>query len=252
VKVAFAAIVFAALLSGCGSSRSASGLEAGNYRPVGEITQGALPAPGGGVGLPVPGRTDLVSEARPYLIGPFDKLSIEVFGVEELNRQVQTDASGRISFPMVGAINAQGKTPEELSAEIEARLREQHVRDPQVTVNLLETVSQVVTVDGEVRQPGLYPVVGRMTLMRAIATAQGTTEFARTQNVLVFRRVANQDLVGLYNLGAIRSGLYADPEIYAQDIVVVDENRARRIFRDILQAAPLLTTPLVALLQNTN
>ena len=250
MRVAFAAIVIAALLSGCASSRSPSGLEAGNYRPIGTVTSAGLPSPA--AGLPTPQRADLVSEARPYLIGPFDKLSIEVFGIEELNRQVQTDASGRISFPMAGVIDAQGKTPAELGAEIEARLREQHVRNPQVTVNLLETVSQVVTVDGQVRQPGLYPVVGRMTLMRAIATAQGATEFARLGNVLVFRRVGNQELVGLYNLNAIRNGLYPDPEIFAHDTVVVDENRARRIFRDLLQVAPLLTTPLVAVLQNSN
>jgi polysaccharide export outer membrane protein len=110
-------------------------------------------------------------------------------------------------------------------------------------------VSQVVTVDGQVRQPGLYPVVGGMTLMRAVATAQGTSEFARLRDVVVFRTVGGQNMAALYNLDAIRRGLYPDPEIFANDVVIVGDSPARRIFRDVLQAAPLITTPIIALLQ---
>jgi polysaccharide export outer membrane protein len=106
----------------------------------------------------------------------------------------------------------------------------------------------VITVDGQVREPGLYPVLGRTTLMRAVATAKGTTEFARLQDVVVFRTVGDQQMVALYNLQAIRRGVYPDPEVFANDVVVVGDSPARRLFRDVLQAAPLLVTPLVALL----
>jgi polysaccharide export outer membrane protein len=62
--------------------------------------------------LPEPTRIDLFEQNRPYLIGPFDKLTIDVFGIEELSKQeVQTDAGGRISFPLAGIIEAAGKTP---------------------------------------------------------------------------------------------------------------------------------------------
>jgi len=198
--------------------------------------------------LPPPQRSDLSAQQRPYLIGPFDKLSIEVFGVEELSRTVQADASGRISLPLIGAVEAAGKTPEELSREIEQRLRGRYVRNPQVTVNLQETVSQVVTVDGEVGEPGLYPVVGNMTLMRAVATAKGATEFAKLGEVVVFRTVGGQKMAALYNLKAIRQGNYEDPQIFANDVVVVGNSQARRIFKDVLQAAPLITTPLIYLI----
>jgi polysaccharide biosynthesis/export protein len=203
--------------------------------------------------LPAPERTDLFEQNRPYLIGPFDKLVIDVFGIEELSKkEVQTDASGRISFPLAGIIEAGGKTPGELEKIIEAKLQGRFVRDPQVTVNLKETVSQVITVDGQVKEPGLYPVVGRMTLMRAVATAKGADEFARLSDVVVFRKVNGQQLAALYNLKAIRSGAYQDPEVYANDVVVVGDSQARRIFKDILLAAPLIVTPIVALIQNRN
>lgn len=201
--------------------------------------------------LPPPTRADQAGANRPYLVGPYDKLMIDVFGIQDMSeRKVQVDASGRISFPLVGSFEAAGLTPSEVERKLEQLLAQNHVRNPQVTVNLEETVSQVITVDGQVMKPGLYPVVGKMTLMQAIATAQGTTEFAKIDDVVVFRTSNGQRYAALYNLGAVRRGMYDDPEMYAGDIVVVGESRARRMFRDILAAAPLLTTPVIALLNN--
>src|SRR3546814_5799243 len=81
--------------------------------------------------LPPPTRADLSVDSRPYLIGPFDKLRVDVFGVEELSGEVQADASGRISVPLAGTIEAAGKTPGELADEIALRLRDGYVKDPQ-------------------------------------------------------------------------------------------------------------------------
>lgn len=197
--------------------------------------------------LPEPTRVDLLSSNRPYLIGPFDKLKIDVFGIEDLTKEVQIDASGRLSFPLIGVVEASGLTPEELADELERRLQGRYVRNPQVTVNLEETVSQVITVDGQVSQPGLYPVIGRMTLMRAVATAGGTSEFARLKDVVIFRTVDGQQLAGIYNLKAIRQGNYGDPEVFANDVIVVGDSQSRRLFRDLITASPLLTTPLIIL-----
>jgi polysaccharide biosynthesis/export protein len=199
--------------------------------------------------LPPPTGTDLFEE-RPYLVGPFDKLKIDVFGISDLSeRIIQVDASGRAAFPLIGSFQAAGKTPNEVGKELERRLAGTFIRDPQVTVNLEETVSQVVTVDGQVAKPGLYPVVGRMTLMRAVATAGGAAEFAKLDDVVIFRTVSGSRYAALYNLKAIRRGAYGDPEIFANDIVVVGDSPARRLFKDALQAAPLITTPLIYLLQ---
>jgi polysaccharide export outer membrane protein len=203
--------------------------------------------------LPPPSPEMAGGGTRAYHLGPLDKMDIEVFGVEELSRrEVQADASGRVSFPLAGTIDASGMTTEELATEIENRLRGRYVRDPHVTVNLKDAVSQTVTVDGEVREPGRYPVVGRMTLMRAVASAKGLTEFARMREVVVFRNVGEQRMAALYDLDAIRGGRYADPEIYPDDIVVVGDSPGRRLFRDILAASPLFTAPIIALLQNNN
>jgi polysaccharide biosynthesis/export protein len=195
--------------------------------------------------LPPPSGADLVASVTPYHIGPYDKLVIAVFGVPDLSGELQTDAAGRLSMPLVGVLDAAGRTPGELGDMIAAKLRGNYVRDPQVTVNLKETTSNVFTIDGQVTQPGSYPVVGTTTLMRAVATAKGASEYARLQDVVVFRTVDGKPMAALYNLSAIRRGLYTDPAIYANDVVVVGDSQARRLFQQFLTTAPLLLTPIV-------
>jgi len=199
--------------------------------------------------LPEPSRDDLVIRSQPYTVGPYDKLTIDVFGVESLKTEVQTDASGGFSFPLVGRVEASGHTPAEIEQDIEQRLV-RYVREPQVSVNLTDIQSQVVTVEGEVKEPGLYPVIGNMSLLRAVARAGGVGDLADLNQVVVFREVSGQRYAALYDLRAIRRGNYADPEIYANDVVVVGDSSARRLFRDLLAVAPVLTSPLVILLTN--
>ncbi|MDQ1159437.1 polysaccharide export outer membrane protein [Sphingomonas sp. SORGH_AS 950] len=198
--------------------------------------------------LPPPKTTDLIIPPRSYLIGPMDKLQIDVFGLPELSRSIQVDSSGYVSLPLVGPIQASGKTPIELGESYATSLRRSYVRDPKVTVNLTDTVSQIVTVGGSVMKPGNYPVMGRMTLMRALAQAEGLTEFSKQDEVVIYRRVNNRDMAALYDLRAIRQGAYPDPDIYANDVIEVGESRGRRIFKDLIGASALLTAPIVALI----
>ena len=195
--------------------------------------------------LPPPSGADLIVASSPYHIGPFDKLEITVFGVPELSGKFEVDAAARLSLPLAGTIDAAGLTLRELGQAIDARLRGNFVKNPQVSVNLEETTSQVYTVDGQVGQPGSYPALGNITLMRAVANAKGAGEFARLNDVVVFRSVNGRPMAALYNLGAIRRGIYPDPKIYANDIVVVGDSKAKRLFQQFTQMFPLLTTPLV-------
>lgn len=198
--------------------------------------------------LPAPDPTDFLSGQRPYTVGPFDRLTIDVFGVPELAvREVQADASGRISFPLVGVVEVLGLTPSDIEKRLAERLREAHIRNPQVTVNLKETLSQVVTVYGEVKSPGQYSVIGGITLLTAVARAGGTGEFAKQSNVVVYRTVKGQRYAAMYDLKAIKKGIYEDPELYPNDLIIVDDSASRRIFKDFLALSPLLA-PLIIVL----
>lgn len=203
----------------------------------------------GATSLPPPNRGDLTAADRPALIGPLDTIQVDVFNVPTLSREVQVDASGRIAMPLVGTIDAGGKTADELSKLVKATLQGRYVRNPEVTINIKASVSQVVTIDGQVVEPGLYPVTNQMTLMRAIASAKGVSEFGRQEDVVILRTVENRRMAGLFNLAAIRRGLYEDPAVYANDVIIVGDSPQRRLFRDFVSLSPLLAAPLVAILR---
>lgn len=214
--------------------------------------------PIGGAASVTPVQADAMPEPGPasadgsgqFALQAFDKLRIEVFGVESLQRTVAVDGNGRFGFPLIGQVQAAGKTPAQLSDEIEQALRSaSFVRNPDVTVTILEAPGRTVAVDGQVKRAGEFPVLPNATLMRAVALAGGVTDDARVEDVVLFRNIGDKHYVGLYNLGAIRRGGYPDPQIFSGDVVVVGESRQRRMFEQLLQATPLITTPLILLFQ---
>lgn len=229
-------VCLALAVTGCGS-------------PPRPQSSGSLTVIEGSDGLPPPDRGDLTAADRPALIGPLDTIEVSVFGIPDLDREMQVDSSGRIAMPLAGTIDARGKTAGELGNAIGAALKARYVRDPQVTVNIKSSVSQVVTIDGSVVEPGLYPVTNQMTLMRVIASAKGLTEFARQDDVVILRTVGAKRMAGLYNVAAIRRGAYDDPPVYANDVIVVGDSPQRRLFRDFVSLSPVLAAPLIAVLQ---
>jgi polysaccharide biosynthesis/export protein len=232
----------AALLAGC-----AYGPDGGRVGETGQVQVVAADS------LPTPTIGDSLQQTRAYTIGPQDVLVIDIFGVEEMTgREFAVDAAGRISLPLAGSVEAAGKTPEQLAAAITEGLRKNYMRDPRVAVNVKEAVSQLVTVDGQVLQPGLYPVLGNMTLMDAVASAKGLGEFAKQDDVVVLRTVNGQRYAGVYNIAAIRRGNYPDPAIYANDVVVVGDSAALRRMKDLITVLPAITSPLIYILDGNS
>lgn len=232
-------LALALVVAGCSGGIVKGGLGGPS---VTRVDSSELPGPTGQVGA---------DQVYRYTIGPFDKLIIDVMGFSELSdRKVTVDGSGNISLPVGGVINVGGLSLAEATDSIAERLRAGYVRNPQVAVNIEESVSSYVTVDGEVEQPGNYPVVSGLTLMRAVAAAKGTTDFARLREVVVHRNVNGRQMIALYDLAAIRRGAYGDPILYPQDIVVVGDSPGKRLFQQIIAVSPLFISPLIAVLDN--
>jgi polysaccharide biosynthesis/export protein len=190
--------------------------------------------------LPPPDQTGMALDLSTYRIGPLDVIRVEVFGAPELTREAEVDAAGNFSVPLAGATQAAGRTPAELSEAIAVQLRQRYLKNPQVSVNIVKAQSKTFTVDGAVRQPGNYPIVGKMTLQQAVATARGADQAANLNNVVVFRTVSNQKVAALFSLKDIRAGRLEDPQIYGNDIIVVGESAARRFLRDFSSMFPVL------------
>lgn len=183
-----------------------------------------------------------------YVIGPQEKLAIDVVGAPLLSGTFLTDVDGTLAFPLVGTVDLAGKTPSDASDLIADRLREQYVRDPQVRVIPEEFPVPSISIGGQVVKPGEYPAVGRPTLLRAVNHAGGTSDYARADDVLVFRTVGGQTYVGVYNIAAIGRGNYPDPVLYPNDVVVVGDSPERRRFEAFLKLLPGFTTAAVLLI----
>lgn len=176
-----------------------------------------------------------------YRIAPLDKLSINVFQVEELSGEYQVDLTGNIAMPLVGSVSAADKTTVEFQETLTAALSEQYLRDPDVTVGVMEATGSSVTVEGSVNQPGIYPTFGEISLLQAIALGGGLDQYANAGTVIVFRQIDGQRMAAGFDLTTIRRGQEPDPAIYRGDIIVVDGSQTRQTFRDIIQTVPLLS-----------
>ena len=177
-----------------------------------------------------------------YKIGPEDTLEIDVFQLSDLNRTAQVDSSGRILLPLIGQVQAAGKTSEQLSHDIADELGRKYVNNPQVTVVVKDAQGQRITVDGAVGQPGVYSLTGPTTLMQAVALAKGPdTKLANLHKVVVYRMVNAQRVTTNYDLQSIRDGKTADPLIYGKDVIVVDQSGGRSFLRDLGTVAPIVS-----------
>lgn len=197
--------------------------------------------------MPAPAFSDYAPVAQTQLIRPLDVMEVVVFGIEDLSREVTVGAGGTFDYPLIGTVNAMGRTPEEVSLEIEARFRETYVRNPDVTMRITERADQTVTVGGEVSRPGMFAITQPVTLMEAIALGGGMDEYAQQQEVLVFRTVGGERYIGVYDVRGIARGNYADPTIYPNDIVMVGESASRRNLELVLGVVSALGTPLVVI-----
>lgn len=188
----------------------------------------------------VPAGDSATRVASDYRIGALDTLDVTVFQEPELSRKgIQVDASGRMAFPLIGSVEAKGKTASQLSRELELLFGERYLRDPQVTVTVASSVSQKVSIQGEVTEPGVYPLTGPTTLLDVISLAKGETEVATLNQVVVFRNIDGQRMGAVFDVASIRRGEAPDPVIQGNDLVVVGYSAARRFWRNVLTAAPL-------------
>lgn len=183
------------------------------------------------------------SGTTEYRIGSQDLLDISVFLNEDLHREVRVNSLGEISLPLIGSVQAGGKTVEELEAELMASYGSKYLKDPQITVFVKEFTSQRVTLEGAVKSAGIYPIKGKTSLMQAVAMAGGVNmDMADLEAVLVFRTVNGQRMAAKFNLKEIRAGEAADPQIYGDDIVVVGVSKGKWAYSRLLQSLPLFNS----------
>jgi polysaccharide export outer membrane protein len=126
-----------------------------------------------------------------YIIGPSDVLTVTVFQQSTLSGSVLVRPDGMISIPLLGDVQASGKTPLRLASEIAGKLKK-FVQDPDVTVVLSQINSKVIYLIGEAAKPGPIAMSPGMTLLQAIATGGGLTEYANSKKIYILRGQGGQ------------------------------------------------------------
>ena len=178
--------------------------------------------------------------ATDYRLGAQDLIEVSVFGVEDLSKTVRVNSNGQISLPLVGSVMAGGRSIPELETELAKRYADGYLQRPQVTVFVKEFSSQRVTLEGAVVKPGIYPLTGKTTLLQAVAVAGGLEPLADLEGIVLFRQIDGKKMAAGYSMRALRSGAVEDPQLYGDDIVVVEQSGSKSALRQFLQAIPAL------------
>lgn len=237
---AVVSVVLAVFLAGCNSSLPDSveqlGRESGHTIALQQLVDPYL--------------AETTPGDRGYKIGPSDVLDVTIYKAPELSRSVQVGTDGMISLPLIGDVRVVNKTPSAVEREVAGKYGAGFLKSPHITVFVKEYNSSRVTVDGAVRQPGVYPTRGHDTLSGAISLAHGLDPDAASSDVAVVHRDNDgKTTMTRYNLSDIHHGRSNDPIVHAGDVIIVEDSTAKWAFHSLKQVAPLLT-PLTWVLVN--
>jgi polysaccharide export outer membrane protein len=165
-----------------------------------------------------------------YRIAPGDVLQIFVWKEPELSREVRVRPDGYVTISLLGDVFAVAKTPKGLAAELSQSLA-QYVNSPLVTITLGESSLLRFYVVGEVNKPGEFPLIGRVTVMQALALASGFREYAKTEELKLLRqelgvlggRTQTREIVMSINYKALAQGqnLHQNFVLKPGDVIVV-------------------------------
>ena len=157
-----------------------------------------------------------------YKIGPQDVLRIDVWKEPDISRVIPVRPDGKISVPLLNDVQASGLTAMQLAASLHDGLSK-YLNNPQVTVTVSEFNSRRVYLTGEVTRPGALPLLPNMTVLQALASGGGFTQFARLKNIYVMRTEDGKQVKHPFNYKEVVKGNLAEQNIFLQsgDVIVV-------------------------------
>ncbi len=153
-----------------------------------------------------------------------DVLQITITDHPELSVTAIVIADGTVSLPLVGSVRVEGMVVEEARLKLEELYNQHYIANPSVAINLTKSRSKQFYIYGEVQKPGSYPLISHITVLKAIVTAGGFTDFSRKSGVKVLRKMEGKKQTIKVNVGKIESGkLDRDIELQADDIIIIPE-----------------------------
>lgn len=179
-------------------------------------------------------------ESKSYKVGPRDVLDITVFQAPELSKTIQVSEVGTLNFPLIGEVYASGKTAREIEQELRNKLGAKYLQNPQVSVFVKDYFSQRITLEGAVKRPGVYPIAGGMSLLQALAEAQGFDDSA-SHTVVLFRNEDGRRMAAQFDVANIRDGSAEDVLLQAGDVIIIPTSDLKAGMNLLLKVLPLAT-----------
>lgn len=175
------------------------------------------------------------------LIAAQDTLDVNVFKVADLSaKNLIVESSGMISLPLIGSVQVKGLTITQAEQKV-TQLLTKFMQDPKVSITRTDkAVTKRVTVEGEVKTPGVFPIKGNLSFLQAIAMAQGLSAMGDSQNVLFYRDGSQHRI----NLDLVRKGQIPDPILRSDDRIVVLKDARKVREKKVLDYLPVITAPL--------
>jgi polysaccharide biosynthesis/export protein len=157
-----------------------------------------------------------------YKIGPQDIVRIDVWKEPDISRTIPVRPDGKISLPLLNDVQASGLTAMQLSASLRESLAK-YLTNPQVTVTVTEINSRRVYITGEVMRAGALPLLPNMTVLQALSSAGGFSQFAKLKNIYVLRNEDGKQVKHPFNYKEVVKGKLAEQNILLQsgDVIVV-------------------------------
>jgi polysaccharide export outer membrane protein len=176
-----------------------------------------------------------------YRIGPLDVVDVTVFMVPDLSKTVQVAERGTINYPLVGELQAAGLTARDLERQLTEKLSRRYLQNPQINVFIKEYNSQRVTIEGAVKKPGIYPMQGEMSLLQALATAQGLEQIS-DDTVVVFRTAQGRRSAARFTITELRAGTTPDPKLEPGDVIIAGTSAFKEGLNTVVRFLPLAST----------
>jgi polysaccharide export outer membrane protein len=158
-----------------------------------------------------------------YTIGPGDVIYISVWKNEELTKLLTVLPDGKISFPLIGELMAEGKTVAELKKEVEERLSPRFILNPVLTVEVRQVNSMLIYVIGKVNHPGRFALNSNINVLQALSMAGGLNPFAKRNSIKIFRETGGKTAVFEFRYDDVSDGINLEQNIPLKkgDVIVV-------------------------------
>jgi polysaccharide export outer membrane protein len=181
-----------------------------------------------------PGAVRIEPVEEDYRIGSQDLLEVQVFGIQDLKREVRVNGKGLIGLPLIGTVHVAGLTTSEAEAMIGGLYRKNYLQNPEVSVFVKEFTRQRFTIEGAVAKPGMYPLKGPTTLLQGLALAGGQGSLGDLGDVTLFRTEDGERKATKLDVNKMRAAEAPDPLLQPDDLIVIGRSPGRVAIRDSL------------------